>query len=1121
MNSTGQPDSGSGQHPPPGPSDASLDATLTGRSTAELSPGTLLANRFIIIRQLGMGGMGVVYSATDTALDVPVAIKLLRLEMADRPGAFERFRQELLLSRQVSSPHVVRIHDIAQHEGRWLISMDLLEGEPLDRLIDTRGPLSLDQALSIARQIALGLSAAHARRVIHRDLKPSNILVAESGAVTIVDFGIARSLGTRGVTQTGTVVGTPDYLSPEQARAEPVDSRSDLYALGLLFYEMLAGQPPFSGGTSAESLTQRLTGPPPGIRKLRADVPPWVESLIARLLATRAAHRLQSADEVVQAIDRKRVPWALPRARTLALAAAVLALVGLSALLPGRHASTPEPLPVGPAPDRLVVLPIDNGDGDPALDPALAGFTDLLRQGLAVGSGLVVVDGERTDQAVAQLGMPGNQSAEVDPKVLMREARATLAVRPRMQRDAQGIRFSATLWRSRARPEELASESRPDLLSAAAAFAGAINAKLRPDQPSGSLTTVLPSRLDAMSAYGDGIRERRRGRLETALDRFAAASALDPDFGAAWLAQAQVGFLAGKSEASERAADRGLVLSTPGRMHSELGQWKALATGDTATTIAAQQSRAKSSPDDLDALLRLAFLQGQAGQLAPATENLHRLLGRDPNDPRAWFLLGKFSIMRGNFRVAVDEHLVRALVLFKRGRNPFGEAETVNALGVGYARLGQTDDASEQFRKAVDLRRALGDRRGVASSLRNLAQQAIVQGRFADAQAQLDEARSLFLGLSDQEGTSAVENELGLLAEERGDFVAAQAAFRRMLRSREQAGDVLGVAESLNNIGFAQFQLGDYDSANVYWQQALAAFQKLDDPNGLAQAQQNLGSLEIARGRWKQARQLLEFSLASAEKHQMVEETAVSKFYLGELCLLEGRLADALDFARSAQSLFSERKDQRGIIDAGWLEARILFAANAISRATKRDQQLSAMLKGASDEQKTVAALLHAQMAQRRADVAVERSSVAQARSFAEASGIQMLKLRTAIFATPGNPALREQAARLGNLPVRLEELEQSLRFQLSSGQLTAAADTYRESQLALDKHGQAFAGLALHALGAQVFQRTGDKPGRAAALSRARAAAEQVRAGLSADMRSEFESLPEIQAVLGAERGK
>src|SRR5688500_3669717 len=143
--------------------------------------------------------------------------------------------------------------------------MDLVEGDPLDQVLDREGPLPVEKALAITRQLALGLAAAHARGVIHRDLKPSNILLHSDGTAYISDFGIARSLGSRGMTMTGQVVGTPDYLSPEQARALPVDARSDLYALGLLLYEMLSGQPAFSGGTQSESLTQRLVGPPPAI----------------------------------------------------------------------------------------------------------------------------------------------------------------------------------------------------------------------------------------------------------------------------------------------------------------------------------------------------------------------------------------------------------------------------------------------------------------------------------------------------------------------------------------------------------------------------------------------------------------------------------------------------------------------------------------------------------------------------------------------------------------------------------------------------------------------------------------------------------------------------------------
>ncbi|WP_462116674.1 serine/threonine-protein kinase, partial [Lysobacter xanthus] len=252
------------------------DATATGLyAQMDLAPGTLLAGRFRIEGLVGVGGMGVVYRARDEALGIPVAVKLLRPEVAQRADAFDRFRQELLLARQVSSANVVRIHDIARHEfpggeSRWLISMDLIDGEPLDHRID-RGPLPVEDALRIARQVALGLGAAHARGVVHRDLKPANVLIDAAGDAFVTDFGVALSVASSTRHATSGIVGTPDYLSPEQARGDPVGPRSDLYALGLILHEMLTGERAFASATAAEALAQRLVRTPPLVTVRRPD----------------------------------------------------------------------------------------------------------------------------------------------------------------------------------------------------------------------------------------------------------------------------------------------------------------------------------------------------------------------------------------------------------------------------------------------------------------------------------------------------------------------------------------------------------------------------------------------------------------------------------------------------------------------------------------------------------------------------------------------------------------------------------------------------------------------------------------------------------------------------------
>ena len=1074
--------------PPPAP-----DATATGVLPADLATGSLVAGRFRIEGVLGVGGMGVVYRARDEALGVPVAVKLLRSELADRPGAFERFRQELLLARQVSSPHVVRIHDIGQHEGRWLISMDLVDGEPLDRRLDQRGALPVDEALAIARQVALGLQAAHQRGIVHRDLKPSNVLLDANGQAYVSDFGIARSLGTRGMTQTGAVVGTPDYLSPEQARAEPLDGRSDLYALGLLLYEMLAGKPAYSDGTASESLSQRLVGPPPPIRRVRPEVPAWVERLLDRLLRPQPSHRLPSAEAVIAAMDREHVPRDWLRLLMPGVAAALLlaAAIGLFQLWPRANA----PVATTAPPDRLLMLPIANATGDPALSAPLRAVGDILQWQRSRTR--AVADSERISQALSQLGLPDADASRLEAAELRAEARGTVLVRTRASRQATGYRLVATIERDGGDAERIAVDG-PDLLQAARALDRALARAL--GDGATDVPASWPKDFASLRAHGEALALRRAGRMESATQQAQKAASTSPEFAPAWLALSLSAMQSGQSALAAQAAARGARLPATPRLHSELLGAAALAGADPGPAMDAWQARLRQVPDDLDARLRLSQLQGQANQLTPAIAGLRDLLARDGNDPRAWYLLGKFSILRGDLREAVEEHLVRALVLYKRGRNAFGEAETVNAMGVAYARLGQADDAAEQFGKAAALRRALGDRRGVASTLRNLAQQSLVQGRFAQAQAQLDEARGLFVALGDIEGEVAVDNELGLLAEERGDHASAEAAFRRVLRAREEGGDEFGVAESLDNLGYARFALGDYDSASALWRQSLDAFTRMQDTDGIVRTRQNLGMLELARGRWEAARELLDSSLAVAERQQMVEEAAVSRYYLAELAYAQGRLGDALATLDGAQSLFASRKDRRGLVDVALLRARVLADAGAAEAAKQALAQLGSEL---GNEQRAAAALLRARFAREAGDRPAEAKLLAEARQAADASGMQAMKLRVATAADPGD-ALDEATRELGHFGVRLDWLRAAMRQALARGDAAGAAARYAQARNLLQGHESAVQAAELHALGARALEAS-DATASARAREQAAAARERLLAALPEPMRKSF----------------
>src|ERR1700689_563282 len=214
-------------------------------SGTSLAPGTILGTRYEILQMLGQGGMGAVYKARDKELDRFLALKVIRPELAVHPDILHRFKQELILARQVTHKNVIRIFDLGQADGIKFITMEYIEGEDLQGLLRRKKKLEPAEAATIMAQVCRALEAAHSEGVIHRDLKPQNIMLDKTGRVYVMDFGIARSLVTKGMTQTGALIGTPDYMSPEQAKGLTLDVRSDLFTVGIIFYEVLSGQSPF------------------------------------------------------------------------------------------------------------------------------------------------------------------------------------------------------------------------------------------------------------------------------------------------------------------------------------------------------------------------------------------------------------------------------------------------------------------------------------------------------------------------------------------------------------------------------------------------------------------------------------------------------------------------------------------------------------------------------------------------------------------------------------------------------------------------------------------------------------------------------------------------------------
>ena len=292
---------------------------------------TALADRYRLGRELGHGGMAVVWLAEDLKHRRSVAVKVLRPELAAALGA-ERFLREIATSANLRHPHILPLYDSGEADGLLFYVMPYAEGESLRERLDREKQLQLDDAVQIAREVADALSYAHGRGVVHRDIKPENILL-ESGHAVVTDFGIAKAIHAAGgepLTQTGIAVGTPLYMSPEQAAGgDDVDGRSDLYSLGCVLYEMLGGQPPFTGPTVQSVVRQHLTTPPRPISQLRPAVPGEIVSLLTRALAKNPADRFNPAAQFVEALSRRGRP--LPEGSQSSRSIAVLPFTSMSA----------------------------------------------------------------------------------------------------------------------------------------------------------------------------------------------------------------------------------------------------------------------------------------------------------------------------------------------------------------------------------------------------------------------------------------------------------------------------------------------------------------------------------------------------------------------------------------------------------------------------------------------------------------------------------------------------------------------------------------------------------------------------------------------------------------------
>lgn len=382
-------------------------------SMRDLTIGSTFAGRYQVIEELGKGGMGKVYKVLDTKIEEKIALKLLNLEFAPGDKTLDRFRNELKLARKISHRHVCRMYDLSEAEGMPYITMEYVSGEDLKSLIRRIGQFTVGKAVFIARQVCEGMAEAHRLGVVHRDLKPQNIMIDSEGNVRIMDFGIARSLKTKGITDTGEIFGTPEYMSPETLEGKEVDGRTDIYALGIILYEMLTGRVPFEGETPLTVALKQKTEIPKDPRNVNAQIPENLSHVILKCMNKEKGKRYKDTQELTAELEKiergmpsteKIVPERRPvtsreitvkfSLRKLFVPALIFIAVVVIGVLGWRFLSQRRTVAFAADKPSLAVMHFENNTGDVNLDHWRKALSDLLIADLSQSRYIAVLSGE-------------------------------------------------------------------------------------------------------------------------------------------------------------------------------------------------------------------------------------------------------------------------------------------------------------------------------------------------------------------------------------------------------------------------------------------------------------------------------------------------------------------------------------------------------------------------------------------------------------------------------------------------------------------------------------------------------------------------------------------------------
>lgn len=800
-----------------------------------LQPGTVLANRYEIIQILGEGGMGAVYKAKDRELDRTIALKVIRPELANNTEILQRFKQELILARQITDRNIIRIFDLGEADGIRFITMEYLEGESLYHLLREGGKLPVPDVVDIMEQVFSGLRAAHREGVIHRDLKPGNIMRDKQGRVVVMDFGLARTMEGDGMTRTGAMLGTMEYMSPEQAQAMDLDARSDIFTMGLICYEMLTGKMPFHADSAVASLLRRTRERAVPISEISREIPVVLSNIISKCLERDPALRYQSAQAVLDdlhAWQRKggktKISASSPslminRARELpwkkwtAAAVALALVIGVTwyASRRGRVQVTTQHAPVS-----VLVADFQNNTSDTLFDGTLEPAFNLALEG---ASFITAYSRGDAHKMAAEL-KPGSQEMDESlARLVAQREGVSVVVGGSISKGNKGYRITAkaldTISGNTLASENASVQNKDEVLQSVGTLAASIRKKLGDATPESTqllqTATYSSSSLEATHEYVLGQQLQNSGKWEDAIAHYQRALQLDPNMARAYAATGAAKFNLGRMDEAEqnyqlamshiaRMSDREkyrtraeyfLVKHEPKQAIEEYTKLVQQFPGDTSVhtnlsfayfllrnmPMALEEARKSMEYSGKSSLERnnLAIASMYAGDFASAEKEARTVMQQDPTYLSPYSTMAAAQIGQGRFDDAKQTY-EKQQAISTRG-------SSLAKLGLGDLALfqGRADEAIRILQSGFEDDLKNKDSGAAAAKSIALAQAQLLAGRKSEALAAADKAVAL-----DKE--PSVLHAAGAVYADAGDFKKAAALATQLNASIEPDPQLYG-----------------------------------------------------------------------------------------------------------------------------------------------------------------------------------------------------------------------------------------------------------------------------------------------------------------------------------------